>query len=183
MSSAAAIIYKTKCQRAVAFLSSTEAEFVSAADTGGKQFLLYVRSILHNLGLALDGVPTNLLVDKNKGAIFMVQAQAPPKRTQHVDIKYFALLRFSESQQLRAIPIKTDHNISNSTTKPTGLIKVRQHADLYMGRIPLTFATIPHPRLLPAYWSTCMRSPAPPLRLFLLSHTHQTGFFSILRWP
>jgi hypothetical protein len=142
--SGAAVIYKTRYQRAVA-LSSTEAEFVSAADTG-KQ-LLYVRSILKDLGIDSAG-PSDLMVD-NTGAVFMIKAQAPTKRTRHVDIKYFALLQWSESQQLRALPIKTDQNISDSMTKPTGRIKFHQHADLYMGRIPPTYATDHHSHLPP----------------------------------
>ena len=144
--SGAAVIYKTKYQRAVA-LSSTEAEFVSAADAG-KQ-LLYVRSILHDLGLSTDG-PTDLFVD-NTGAIFMIQAQAPTKRTRHVDIKYFALLQWSESHQLQALPIKTDQNISDSMTKATGRIKFHPHADLYMGRIAPSYVTHTHPHLHPVF--------------------------------
>ena len=145
--SGAAVIYKTEYQRAVA-LSSTEVEFVSAVDTG-KQ-LLYVRSILSDLGLALDA-PTGLMVD-NTGAIFMIQAQAPTKRTRHVDIKYFALLHWSETQQLQALPIRTNQNISDSMTKSTGRIKFHQHADVYMmGRIPPSYPTLAHPHLLPAF--------------------------------
>lgn len=93
---------------------------MSTVDTSEQ--LLYVRSILYDLGLAIDA-PTDLLVD-NTGAIFTIKAQAPTKRTRHVDIKYFAFLQWSESQQLQAIPIKTDHNIRDSMTKPTGRIKL-----------------------------------------------------------
>ena len=144
MLSGAAIIYKTKYERAVA-LSSTEAEFVSAADAG--KMVLYVRSILTDLGLTPDE-PTDLHVDSS-GAIFMINAQAPTKRTRHVDIRFFALLQWSESQQIAAIPIRTDQNISDSMTKCTGRIKFRQHADMYMGRIPPTCVTNAHPALAP----------------------------------
>ena len=162
--SGAAVIYKTRYQRAVA-LSSTEAEFVSAADTG-KQ-LLYVRSILSDLGLPLAG-PTDLYVDDNTGAIFMIQAQAPTKRTRHVDITYFVLLHWSETQQLQAIPIKTDQNISDSMTKPTGRIKFHQHADIYMGRISPSYVTNSHPTLLPAFLHAITATPVP---FSALSHT------------
>lgn len=103
MLSGAAVIYKTNFQTAVA-LSSTEAEFVSAADTG--KMILYVRSILTDLGLPLDG-PTDLHVD-NSGAIFMINAQAPTRRTRNVDIRFFALLEWSASRQVTAVPIRTD---------------------------------------------------------------------------
>lgn len=149
MLSGAAVVYKTKFQQAVA-LSSTEAEFVSAADTG--KMILYVRSILMDLGLLVDG-PTDLHVD-NSGAIFMINAQAPTKRTRHVDIRFFALLEWSASRQIMAVPIRTDKNLSDSLTKPTGRIKFHQHADVYMGRIPPTYATDAYPHLAPVLLSS-----------------------------
>ena len=69
----------------------------------------------------------------------MVEAQAPTKRTRHVDIRYFALLQWSHSGQLKAKAIPTDANISDSLTKATGRIKFQQHADLYMGRSPPSY--------------------------------------------
>ncbi|KAI2502314.1 hypothetical protein MHU86_12118 [Fragilaria crotonensis] len=84
--SGAAVLYSTKYQKAVA-LSSTEAEFVAASDTG--KTAIYMRTILSDLGFSQDN-PTQLLID-NTGAVFMIDAQAPTKRTRHVDIRYFAL--------------------------------------------------------------------------------------------
>lgn len=146
MLSGAAIVYKTRYQKAVA-LSSTEAEFVSAADTG--KMILYVRSILQDLGFPQQ-TPTQLHVD-NTGALFMVEAQAPTKRTRHVDIRYFALMDWASTGQLTAVPIRTDHNISDSMTKATGRIKFHQHADIYMGRVPPLPLTASYPVTQPAY--------------------------------
>ena len=161
--SGAAFIYKTRYQRAVA-LSSTEAEFVSAADAG-KQ-VLYLRSLLCDLGLPVVG-PSDLLVDY-AGAIFMIKSQAPTKRTRHVDIKLFALLQWSESQQQRAVPIPTAQNLSDSMTKPTGRIKFHQHADIYMGCIPPSYLISSHPHLLPAFLHAAHVSTLP---LSALAHT------------
>ena len=146
MMSGAAIIYKTKYQKAVT-LSSTEAEFISAAETG-KMILYTCSSLLNDLGIAQE-TPTQLHVD-NMGAVFTISSQAPTKRTRHVDIKYFALLDWSELKQLSAMPIATDHNISDSTTKPIGRIKFHQHADIYMGRVTPTHVTQANPHLAPA---------------------------------
>ena len=129
--SGVAVLYSTKFQKAVA-LSSTEAEFVSASDAG--KYALYLRSLLTDLGFTQSD-PTTLLID-NTGAVFMVDAQAPTRRTRNVDIRYFALLEWSESQQVKATSIPTASNISDSMTKPTGRIKFHQHADLFMGRTP-----------------------------------------------
>ena len=127
----AAVLYLTQYQKAVA-LSSTEAEFVAASEAGKRT--IYLRSILADLGFTNDN-PTQLFID-NTGAVFMVDAGAPTKRTRHVDIRYFALLDWSDSGQIKAEAIPTDENISDSLTKATGRIKFHQHADLYMGRTP-----------------------------------------------
>jgi hypothetical protein len=80
-----AVLYTTKYQKAVV-LSSTEAEFVSASDTG--KAAIYLCTILADLGSVQDN-PTCLLID-NMGAV-IVDAQAPTKWTHHdVDIHYFA---------------------------------------------------------------------------------------------
>ena len=129
--SGAAVLYSTKFQKAIA-LSSTEAEFVSALETG--KYALYLRSLLTDLGFTQSD-PTTLLID-NTGAVFMVDAQAPTRRTRHVDIRYFALLQLSDTGQVKAQFIPTANNISDSLTKPTGRTKFHQHADLFMGRTP-----------------------------------------------
>ena len=145
--SGAAIVYKTRYQKAVA-LSSTEAEFVSASETG--KMILYVRSLLHDLGYT-QSTPTRLHVD-NTGALFMIVAQAPTKRTRHVDIRYFALLDWSATGQLSAHPIGTDLNISDGMTKALGRIKFHQHADVFMGRIPPSYGvTNACPQMKPAF--------------------------------
>ena len=132
--SGATILYKTRYQPAVA-LSSTEAEFVAASDTG--KSILYIRSLLTELGYP-PPTSTPLLVD-NRGALYMVESQAPTKRTRHVDIRYFALLQWQQQKLLVVIPVPTADNISDSMTKATGRIKFHQHTDIYMGRTRPTF--------------------------------------------
>ena len=153
MVAGAAVVYKTHYQRAVA-LSSTEAEFVSASDAG--KMALYIRSLLHDLGLEQNH-STPLRID-NKGALHMVTAGAPTKRTRHVDIRYFALLQWSETGQLQAESIPTALNISDSMTKATGRIKFHQRADMYMGRQPPRYVP-PPPSTLRATIATILRSP------------------------
>ena len=135
MLAGAAVVYKTHYQRAIA-LSSTEAEFVAASDAG--KMTLYVRSLLHDLLGFQQHHPTTLKTD-NMGAHHMVSAGAPTKRTRHVDIRYFALLQWADSGQLRTEPIPTAHNVSDSFTKATERIKFHQHADIYMGRRPPSY--------------------------------------------
>jgi hypothetical protein len=131
--SGATVLYTTKYQKAVA-LSSTEAAFVSASDTG--KSAIYLRTILSDLGFVQDN-PTRLLID-NTGAVFVVDAQAPTKRTRHVDIRCIALLNWSHTGQIKAKAIPADANISDSLTKVTGKITFHQHADIFMGKVPPT---------------------------------------------
>jgi hypothetical protein len=167
--SGAAVLYSTKFQKAIA-LSSTEAEFVSASDAG--KHALYLRSILTDLGYTQSD-PTTLLID-NTGAVFMVDAQAPTRRTRHVDIRYFALLQWSETGQVKAKSIPTASNISDSMTKPTGRIKFHQHADLFMGRTPPTYVP---PEALQPETITCIQWLQPhPLALHTLSALYNPIF-------
>ena len=129
--SGAAVIYKTRYQKSIA-LSSTEAEFVSASETG--KMILYLRSLLHDLGYPTSD-PTALNID-NTGTTFMIGAQAPTRRTRHIDIQYFAILDWTTTKQILPTPVKTDANISDSMTKPLARIKFHQQADLYLGRTP-----------------------------------------------
>jgi hypothetical protein len=100
-----------------------------------------MRTLLTDLGFQQEN-PTKLFID-NTGAVFMVDAQAPTKRTRHVDIRYFALLQWSDSGQLKAEAITTEENISDSMTKALGRTKFHQQADIYMGRTPPSYVTMP----------------------------------------
>ena len=101
---------------------------------------IYMRTLLSDLGFDQSN-PTQLLID-NTGAVFMVDAQAPTKRTRHVDIRYFALLEWSASGQLKAEAISTEVNISDAMTKALGRIKFHQFADIYLGRLPPAYVPI-----------------------------------------
>jgi hypothetical protein len=165
MVAGAAVIYKTHYQKAVA-LSSTEAEFVSASDAG--KLAIYIRSLLQDLGFSQEGRPTPLHID-NRGALHMVTASAPTKRTRHVDIRYFALIQWAETGQLRATPIPTAQNISDSLTKATGRIKFHQHADLFMGRQRPTY--LPAPQHNPTHQHHT-------LSRMILHHSHHSPEYS-----
>ena len=98
----APVMYKTKMQPTVA-LSSTEAEFVAASETG--KMVLYLRSILDELGLHVKDA-TPMYID-NAGARQMANAQKPTRRTRHLDIRYFALTEWTEQDLIILKPIST----------------------------------------------------------------------------
>jgi hypothetical protein len=130
MLAGAAIFYKTRYQPTVA-LSSTEAEFATAVDSG--KAALYLRSILYEIGVE-QTLPT-IIYEDNNGARLMTNAQQPTRRTRHVELKQFAVLRWVEDEQIIFGDIGTAHNISDSLTKQTGRIKFYQHHDILMGPI------------------------------------------------
>ncbi len=76
-----AVYYRCRYLPTIA-LSSTEAEFASMADAG--KAALYLRSLLADMGFEQE-LPTETQAD-NRGAMQMVTAQKPTRRTRHIDI-------------------------------------------------------------------------------------------------
>jgi hypothetical protein len=125
------IAYKSKLQPTVA-CSSTEAEFVQAADAG--RMSLYVRSILWDMDVPQDAA--TILYEDNDGATAMANAGKPTPRSRHIDIKYYALQEWVERDLLVLERIDTSLNMSDHLTKPLGRILFYRHRDFYMGHVP-----------------------------------------------
>ena len=124
----APIMYKTKMQQTVA-LSSTDAEFVAASETG--KIILYIRSILDELGLHIaDATP--LYID-NAGARQMGNANKPTRRTRHLDIRYFALTEWTEKDLIVLKPILSSNNNSDAMTKALGRQLFTRHKSTILG--------------------------------------------------
>ena len=126
----ASVLYKTRFQSTVA-LSSTEAEFIAACDAA--KSILYVRSILSELGIAQDKATT--LFEDNQGALLMANSGQPTKRTRHMDIKYFALQDWVEQDLITLKRIDTSDNEADTLTKCVGRTLFYRHNDYIMGRI------------------------------------------------
>ena len=124
------ILYKTKFQATCA-LSSTEAEFTAAVEAG--KYILYVRSILDEIGLPQD--EATVLYEDNQGALLMANLQQPTKRTRHMDIRNFALQEWVQSDLLKLIRIDTSDNWSDVMTKATARTLFYRHMNYIMGKI------------------------------------------------
>ena len=111
--------------------SSTEAEFTAAADAA--KYILYVRSILDDIGIPQDMATT--LFEDNQGALLMGNAQKPTKRTRHVDTKYFAIQDWIEEDILLLRKINTADNYSDALTKATARTLFHRHMDYILGKI------------------------------------------------
>ena len=132
---AGALVYwKSRYQPTVA-MSSTEAEFYAASDSG--KVALYIRSILGDIGLPQDQATP--MYEDNNGALLMANAGQPTKRTRHIDIRHFALLDWVEQDLVILERIDTDKNASDVLTKATARILFHRHFDLLMGRMPPSY--------------------------------------------
>ena len=108
------VLYKARFRETIA-LSSTEAEFIAAIEAG--KYILYLRSILHNIGMTFH--EATILYEDNQGSLLMAQAQPSTKRTRHVDIKHFVLQDWCEQDLITIKIINTTDNSSDEMTKAT----------------------------------------------------------------
>ena len=136
-----AIIYKTIVQRTVA-LSTTEAEFYSLTDAG--KLVLYVRLVLSDLGM--EQKDATKIYEDNRGCLQMAQALKPTRRTRHVEAKYFAILDWVQTDQVKITKIGTADNASDVLTKAAGKLLFYRHNATIMGkRVPsYVQATVEH---------------------------------------
>jgi hypothetical protein len=124
------ILYKTRYQPTVAH-SSTEAEFTAAVDAG--KYILYVRSILEEIGIAQTAATT--LYEDNRGALLMANAQQPTKNTRHIEVRLFALQDWVEMDLIKLYQISTHDNYSDGMTKALARTLYNRHMNYIMGEI------------------------------------------------
>lgn len=123
------IVGKTRFQEIIA-QSSTEAEFIAAADAG--KMILYVRSILEQVGM--PQYEATILYEDNQGALLMAQAGKPTKKTRHVEIKHFTIQQWTELDLILLKHIRTSLNASDAMTKSVPRTLYYRHMDFIMGR-------------------------------------------------
>jgi hypothetical protein len=129
------IYYKSRYQPTIA-LSSTEAEFVVATDTG--KAILYICTILHELGIQQKDA--TILHIYNNGALNMANQQQPTKSTRHMELKKFAIQQWVEHNLLYLKRISTDDNYADAMAKQLGRTKYYTHFDYIMGHLRPSYA-------------------------------------------
>ena len=126
----AVIAYKSGYQKTVAD-SSTEAEFYALVEAG--KMILYLRSVLHELGISQDYA--SVLYEDNKGAIDIVHSGKPTKRVRHVDIKQFCILDWVATDLLNVLKVSTHDNSSDTLTKALPKTLLHRHNEVLMGKV------------------------------------------------
>ena len=124
------VLYKARFQETIA-LSTTEAEFIAAVEAG--KYILYLRSILHDIGMTQD--EATILYEDNQGSLLMAQAQHPTKRTRYIDIKHFVLQDWCEQDLILIKRINTTDNSSDILTKATTRTTFYRHTEYIQGKV------------------------------------------------
>jgi hypothetical protein len=119
-------------------LSSTKAEFMAACDVGC--MCLFIRSILWDLDIPQEAA--TVTYEDNDGCTLMANAQKPPPRTRHINIKFFALCDWIKRDLIILERINTSINIANHLTKTLSRILFHRHADYLLGHIPPTYSPV-----------------------------------------
>ena len=122
------IVYCSKTQSVTA-ISSTEAEFIAAVSCA--KILLYLRSILYEVGFACKE-PTPISED-NISTIDIVNSSVPTERARHIYIQYFAIQDWKEWGCIKLIHIPGILNPSDDLTKPLGWVLHSCHCRQFMG--------------------------------------------------
>ena len=121
------IAYKSKSQATISH-STSEAEFTAATDCA--KTALHIRSILEELGLMCENA--TVIYEDNSAVIEMVNAQKPTRRTRHMDIKHFALLR-CKTDQILLSAISMSDNAADGMTKPLSNTLFGRHRATLLG--------------------------------------------------
>jgi hypothetical protein len=129
------VLWKTKYQDTVA-QSSTEAEFIAAAEAG--KYILYLRTILDQIGLEQE--KATIIYEDNQGALLMANAKQPTKRTKHIEVKHFVIQQWVEQDLLDFKRISTHDNSADAMTKATPRTLFYRHMNHIMGRLIPTYA-------------------------------------------
>ena len=131
------VLYRSRYQPTVS-LSSTESEFIAAAEAG--KMALYLRYLLDELNI--EQTAATKLYEDNSGAISMANAQRPTRRTRHLDICHFALLDWVETDQIVMETISTHDNPADALTKILGPQLFSRHSSTLLGKRKHTYCTI-----------------------------------------
>ena len=113
-------------------MSSTESEFMAAADAG--RMLLYTRSILYDLLIPQEAA--SIVYEDNDGTTAMANAGKPTTRTRHIDTKYFAICDWVERDLIFLERVDTSQNLADHFTKCLSRILFYRHVDYIMGHVP-----------------------------------------------
>jgi hypothetical protein len=112
--------WNSRAQKSIA-LSSTEAEYMSLADTSRQ--LVWIRSLFEEIGIILAPIP---LCGDNQGSIFLASNPVQEKRIKHIDIRYHYIREVIHAKKIELFFIEGSENPADLFTKNLGCIKFQK---------------------------------------------------------
>lgn len=117
------ISWASRKQKIVA-TSSCEAEYVAASDAAKE--LIWLRTLLTDIGFPKNNEPSPLLCDNN-GAIVLSGDPSFHNKSKHIDVKYHHLRQLVNNNEINVSYINTHDNIADTLTKA---LEQKQYARL-----------------------------------------------------
>ncbi|BET03524.1 Hydra magnipapillata [Nesidiocoris tenuis] len=108
-------------------LSSTEAEYIAAADCCKE--VMYLCSVIEELINAK--IQVCLMVD-NQSSISLIKTGVVNRRSKHIDVRYHYIFEKFQSGDIDVKYCSTDCQVADMLTKPLGKVKFEKHANFVM---------------------------------------------------
>jgi hypothetical protein len=112
--------WNSRAQKSIA-LSSTEAEYMSLADTSRQ--LVWIQSLFEEISIILAPIP---LCGDNQGSIFLASNPVQEKRIKHIDICYHYICEVIHAKKIELFFIEGSENPADLFTKNLGRIKFQK---------------------------------------------------------
>jgi hypothetical protein len=112
--------WNSRAQKSIA-LSSTEAEYMSLADTSRQ--LVWIQSLFEEIGIILAPIP---LCGDNQGSIFLASNPVQEKHIKHIDICYHYIHEVICTKKIELFFIEGSENPADLFTKNLGRIKFQK---------------------------------------------------------
>lgn len=105
------VIFRS-CQQSLVALSTTEAEFIAAAETIKE--LIWVKTLLTELNIAYEGAT---LKCDSQTAIRLIKNPEFHRRTKHIDIKYHFIRDHFSRQEYKLLHVSSENQLADFLTK------------------------------------------------------------------
>ncbi|KAM2645310.1 hypothetical protein EV1_018869 [Malus domestica] len=130
-----AVSWKSKKQSVIAD-STTEAEYVAAAEAGKETF--WMMKFIAELGVVPTITSPVTLYCDNNGAIAQAKEPRAHQKNKHIDRRFNIIRRYAAEGKINILKIASADNVADPLTKPMSQIQLDRHMEKmgirYMGR-------------------------------------------------
>ncbi|KAM1729771.1 hypothetical protein ACFX12_020113 [Malus domestica] len=130
-----AVSWKSKKQSVIAD-STTEAEYVAAAEAGKEAF--WMKKFITELGVVSTITSPVTLYCDNSGAIAQAKEPRAHQKNKHFDRRFNIIRRYAAEGKVNILKVASADNVANPLTKPMSQIQLDHHMEKmgirYMGR-------------------------------------------------